>query len=339
MNPLDSRMLRTCGAALLLWLAACGGKSPGPPPTPIADPPQISCPADVAVPGITGSAQTVDYTAPTVTGGTAPVNTSCTPASGTSFPLGTTAVSCMASDAGGRQATCSFNVALSGLTIAATLYEAVGDSLTAGENGAGLKPAFVDPPNSYPTKLEALLEATFPGQGIKVLNRGVSGQKVEQTVEQLPNNLLRDRPQAVLILIGYNDLEVCGPGQADSTACGIATDRVAIGVRDCIRRSKESPVGIKYIFASTLTPPGTGSKRIAGEAIIETNNKIRQMVAIEKGTLVDTYPMFLGHEAEYVSGDGLHLNPAGYQAIAEAFFASIKATVPQTTPGSLVFSR
>lgn len=288
---------------------------------------------------ITGSSQVVDYPAPTVTGGTTPVNTSCTRASGTSFPLGTTAVSCTAVDAGGRQAACSFNVAVSGLTIAATLYEAVGDSLTAGENGAGLKPAFVDPPNSYPTKLEALLEAAFPGQGIKVINRGVSGQKVEQTIEQLPNNLLRDRPQAVLILIGYNDLEVCGPGQLSSVACGEATSRVAIGVRDCIRRSKESPVGIKYIFASTLTPPGTGPKRIDRDAIIETNNKIRQMVAVEKGTLVDTYPLFLGHEAEYVSGDGLHLNPAGYQAIADAFFAAIKATVPQTSPASTLAFR
>jgi lysophospholipase L1-like esterase len=47
---------------------------------------------------------------------------------------------------------------------------------------------------------------------------------------------------------------------------------------------------------------------------------------------VDTYPTFLGHEAQYVSSDGLHLNPAGYQAIADAFFAVIKSTIPQTTP-------
>jgi lysophospholipase L1-like esterase len=28
--------------------------------------------------------------------------------------------------------------------------------------------------------------------------------------------------------------------------------------------------------------------------------------------------------------DGLHLRPAGYQALADAFFAAIQATVPQT---------
>ena len=93
---------------------------------------------------------------------------------------------------------------------------------------------------------------------------------------------------------------------------------------------------MKYIFVSTLTPPGpTGSKGIDREAILETNRKLRSVIASEQVTLVDTYPLFVGHEAEYVSADGLHLRPAGYQSIAEAFFAAIKATVPQT-PLSLV---
>ena len=56
------------------------------------------------------------------------------------------------------------------------------------------------------------------------------------------------------------------------------------------------------------------------------------MVTSEAATLVDSYPLFIGHEAEYISIDGLHLLPDGYQAIADAFFAAIKSTVPQTTP-------
>ena len=48
--------------------------------------------------------------------------------------------------------------------------------------------------------------------------------------------------------------------------------------------------------------------------------------------LVDTYPKFVGHEAEYVDQDGLHLRPAGYQALADSFFSVIKTTVT-STPG------
>jgi lysophospholipase L1-like esterase len=339
MLPHDRRTLRTCGASLVVLLAACGGKSPGQPPTPTPDAPQIVCPADISIRGITGGSQEVTFANPTVTGGAPPVTTSCNQTSGGSFPLGATSVNCTASDAMSRQAACSFTVTLTGLTLEVTKFETVGDSLTAGENGAGARPSFVDPDNSYPTKLQALLEATFPGQGIVVINRGHSGDKVEKTVDELRNNLLRDRPQAVLLLTGYNDLEVCGPGQANSATCGDATERVAIGVRDCIHKAKESPVGIKYIFVSTLTPSGTGPKRIDRGAIEETNRKIRQIVAIEKSTLVDSYPLFLGHETEYVSGDGLHLNPAGYQALADAFFTAIKATVPQTSPAATGASR
>jgi lysophospholipase L1-like esterase len=89
---------------------------------------------------------------------------------------------------------------------------------------------------------------------------------------------------------------------------------------------------VRYIFVATLTPPGpVGDHRIDREAIHEANRKIVQVAASEGATLADTYTAFLGHEAQYVSVDGLHLNPAGYQAIADTFFAAIKSTIPQTS--------
>lgn len=283
----------------------------------------------MSVRGITGSAQPVTFPAPTVTGGAVPVNVSCTQTSGASFPLGPTSVSCTASDAQARQAACSFKVTLTALALGVKKFETVGDSLTLGENG---QPTFIDTPNAYPTRLQALFDSTYPGQGVTVINRGVGGERVETTRDKLPGILASDRPEAVLLLTGYNNLTgPCGIGLSNSFACGEATEEVAFGVRDCIREVKESPVGVRYILVSTLTPPGpVGSKRIERDAIVEANRKIRQMVASEQATLVDTYPLFVGHEAEYVSIDGLHLKPAGYQAIADAFFAVIKTTVPQT---------
>jgi lysophospholipase L1-like esterase len=324
-------MTRRWIAALGLIAVACGGSTPAPAPTPVVQAPQILCPADLKVGSVTGTSQVVTFSAPTVTGGALPVNVSCARSSGDSFPLGTTAVSCNASDATSRQTACSFTVTLTGFGLGVTKFETFGDSLTEGENGAGPKPTFVDGPNSYPARLLALFDATFPGQGVTVVNRGEGGRKVEETLATLKRFLPTDRPEAVLLLTGYNNLtSPCGPGQADTFGCGVATQEVADGVRECVRKTKESPAGVKYIFLSTLTPPGTGSKRIERAAIEETNRKIRLIAASERITLVDPYPLFIGHEAEYVSIDGLHLNPAGYQAIADAFFAAIKATVPQT---------
>jgi lysophospholipase L1-like esterase len=327
---------RWFAAAGLVAAGACG--SPTPPTPPSA--PQITCPADVTVKGITGSSQPVTFAAATVTGGTTPVNVSCSQASGASFPLGTSTVSCTATDAQSRQAACSFKVTLSGLTLAVKKFETFGDSLTEGENGVP-KPNVVDPPNSYPTKLQAQLNGMFPGQGISVINRGEGGKTVEETRDKIVIYLPGDRPEAVLLLTGYNNLTgPCGFGSFAGPGCGDATQAVAIGVRDCIRKVKESPVGVRYILVSTLTPPGpVGSRRIDPEAILEANRKIKLMVASEGATLVDTYPTFLGHEAQYVSIDGLHLNPAGYQAIADAFFAVIKSTIPQTTAPSSISAR
>lgn len=313
-------------AAAALLAAACGSNGP----TPITNPPQIACPADVTVQGVTAPSQPVSFDLPTASGGTAPVNVTCAQSSGSTFPLGTTPVNCTARDGAGRQAACTFNVVLKGMALGATAFLTVGDSLTEGENG--LPTAVVDPANSYPTKLLALLEGRFPGQGITMVNRGFGGERIERTRDRLPGVLNTDRPEAVLILGGYNNLTLpCAVGLASTMACGLATDEAAFGVRDCIREAKESPVGVKFIFASTLTPPGpAGNKRIDREAILETNRKIRQFIAQEGATLVDPFPRFVGHESEFVSIDGLHLQPAGYQAIADAFFEAITAKIPQT---------
>jgi lysophospholipase L1-like esterase len=325
--------LRTI-AAIALLASACGSKPAPSTPTPVVAAPQISCPTDMTLKGVTGSTQAVTYSAPTVTGGATPVTTTCTQASGASFPLGTTSVKCTANDAQSRQAACSFSVTLTGFSIAATKYETVGDSLTEGETGRpNVAPSVLDVPNAYPTKLQQIFDATYPGQGLTVINRGLSGDTLEMTLAKINQYVPVDTPDAVLLLGGYNNLTgPCAAGLGASAGCKSAIDNaLAFGVRDCIRHAKEASATVKYVFVSTLTPPGaTGSNRIDGSAIIQANVRIRQMVASERVVLVDSYPLFEGHEADYVNVDGLHLRPAGYQALADAFFAAIKATIPQT---------
>lgn len=314
-------------------MAACGAPPNRPDPPPPAAP-QIACPVDLTVTGVTGSSQAVTFDAPTVTGGATPVSVTCNPVSGAPFPLGASSVSCAASDAQSRQATCSFKVTLTPQTLSVTKYAAFGDSLTEGEIGRpNVAPSLLDIPNAYPTKLQQALDATYPGQGVVVINHGVSGETIDKTELDIVKFLPIDRPGAVLLLSGYNNLTtVCGPGQANTGACGKGLEAVEIGVRDCLRRISESNVGVKYTFVSTLTPPGpSGSQRIDANAIIQANIRIKQRTAAGGAVLVDSYANFVGHEAEYVNVDGLHLRPAGYQALADGFFAAIKSTVPQTS--------
>ena len=322
-------------AAAITLTVACGGSSNGGGPSgPTPQPaPAIVCPADLTVREVRSPAQAVTYTAPTTTGGVSPLTVTCNPPSGSDFRLGTTPVNCAVSDAQARAATCSFNVTLSGFKLAVTRFDTFGDSLTEGEMG---RPSIVlpllDPPNAYPTKLQAAFDDTYPGQGIVVVNRGLSGDSVEATESKLRQFLPVDRPEAVLLLTGYNNLtQPCRPGRGGSGECADAIDKVADGLRACLRRIREANVGVRYIFVSNLTPPGaTGSNRIDGSAITQANVRIRQLTTAEGVVHVDSYSAFTGHEAEYVNVDGLHLRPAGYQALADAFFAAIKVTIDQT---------
>ena len=324
--------------AIAFALSACSNPNePG--STPPA--PTITCPANMTTRGVPGSGQPVTYPPATVTGGASPVTITCTPASGTSFNVGTTTVSCAAVDAASRQAQCSFTVTLTPMLVSVTKYVAFGDSLTEGQNGRpGLHgERFVDVPNAYPTKLQSALNLEYPGQGITVPNYGKGGEPVGDGANVLLQDALaKEKPGALLLLDGYNNLlNTCAFGASITDACSRAITDVGVGIRDLIRIGKRPEYGVRYIFVSTMTPPGPylglpPDRRIGSEAIVRANTTIANMVRSEGVTLVDTYPKFIGHETEYVDQDGLHLRPAGYQALADSFFGVIKTTVT-TTPG------
>jgi len=289
----------------------------------------------VSVTGVAAASQAVTYTEPTVTAGQSPITTTCSPQSGASFPLGTTTVNCGATDAMARQASCSFRVTLKGMAIAAKKFSAIGDSITIGENG---ERQFVDVPNAYPTRLQLALESTYPGQGIVVTNHGDGGKRMDAILSNLLKFVTAEKPDAVLLEGGYNDLlGDCGNGPTNTALCrDTIRTGVPVGFRDLIRKSKEAPRNAQFVFVMTLTPPGPVEKgarddrRISNDAIVQTNEVIKQVVAAEGAVLVDVYPLFQGRESEYVDTDGLHIRPAGYQVIANAFFAAIQKTIAQT---------
>jgi lysophospholipase L1-like esterase len=250
-------------------------------------------------------------------------------------------VTCTVTDNIGRQSQCAFSVTLTPLRLSVTKFVAFGDSLTEGENGRPprLTPGFIDFPHTYPAKLQELLEREYPGQGIVVANRGISGEPVEDGVRRLPSVLVDERAGALLLLHGYNELfGNCPAHDAGSGECSTAIRSVVAKLRECIQIARSPAYGVRYILVSTMTPPGpviaARGRRIAPEAIVQTNERLSRMVREEGAVLVDPYPQFVGHESEYVDEDGLHLRPAGYQVLAEAFFTAIRTTVPAELPAA-----
>jgi len=78
-------------------------------------PPVIACPSNIVTSATAGQcAATVVYSA-TVTDNCSSATVTCSPSSGSSFNVGTTMVVCMATDAAGNTANCSFSVTVSDL--------------------------------------------------------------------------------------------------------------------------------------------------------------------------------------------------------------------------------
>jgi lysophospholipase L1-like esterase len=340
--PSPTRLARTAALIVILMFAAACGSHQG--PSPLPDAPAAACPANISISNVVGGSQAVSYALPTVTGGAQPVGITCTPGSGTMFSVGATTVSCTATDARARTAQCTFTITLNAaLKLGLTKFMAFGDSFTEGNDGRNLilvpRSSLIDPTGTYPVLLEGLLNAEYTAEPIQVLNVGRSGEPINDGRQRLPDEIRRNRPQALLLLDGYNDLlgacKVSQGRDANSSQCAAAINEVVSSYRKMIQDARAR--GVSYTFASTLTPsgpynpsPNVSDRRIALSAITTTNAKLVPVIQAEGATVVDSYAAFVGHEAEYIGDDGLHPRRAGFQALADTFFAAIKSTISST---------
>lgn len=270
-----------------------------------------------------GRPVSVTYPAPTIVAGAPPVSFQCTPPSPSVAAIGSTAITCTATDAQLRTDSCTFNVTVvPPPRVSATTYVCFGDSMTFGVGAESVAPRFVpSPPGSYPADLQTLLSGRYTTQTIAVLDEGISGERVDAGLRRLPRVLSSERPDALLLLEGVNDLNATD---------GKAQPSVVRALRDMVRLARAQGV---TVFLATLPPERPGAPRaFAPGAIDPTNDQIRAMASAEGAVLVDLNRDFNGEVDLLLGPDGLHPNAAGYQRMADSFFRAIKATLEE--PGA-----
>ena len=328
------RVAALCAA--FLSVVACSRSTPIGPTPPTTTPPAtsappsisgltIQCPASLALTSQNGGPVAVTFSAPTTLGGVAPVQVSCSATSGSMFPVGTTNVQCTATDARPVTQSCSFvvSVAPPPPQISRTRFLAFGDSTTLGEVTAPVgslrgestySRLVIVPAAAYPTQLLTQLRARYTAQtsALEMFNAGLSGEWAEDGAVRLPGVLANQRPQAVLLLEGTNDLAALGtPGIQTAWR---AIDTMAKEIRGRGARA----------FLATLPPPRPGPRAIPLSLIQTLNANIRTTARGEGAVLVDIYEALNVDPTRYIGVDGLHPNEAGYQRIAETFFLAIR---------------
>ena len=299
-------------------LTACGSSPTAPPPPP-ADAPTLSCPASVSVVSPDGAAMPVTFTVPTAVNGQPPVSVTCSRPSGSAFSPGATIVTCTATDALSRTASCNFNVTVT-ITpkISKTKYLAFGDSITYGR--CGPKPNECPP---YTVRLLELLQQRYTAQTFVVTNSGLPGEKATQGQDRLAGVLDTYHPEVLMLMEGTNDV------LADPFLLDQANDAIENMID--IARNR----GVSTIFLATIPPilPG-GPNNFAVFRVLEMNAEIKDIAAKKGVFLVDVYAALNVDLTKYYTGDDVHPNGEGLRRIGETFYAAIREKLDITPTGS-----
>ncbi|HVO11836.1 MAG TPA: GDSL-type esterase/lipase family protein [Vicinamibacteria bacterium] len=151
------------------------------------------------------------------------------------------------------------------------------------------------------------LGGAFPG--VKVANRGISGDTTRGVLIRLQEDVLALDPGAVVLLIGTNDLEEG------------ATPEVAASNLKLILAALEQHDGRMPIVLCQVFPSSAKMKRPADEIRAMNALYLKAVRNDAHVTYVETWPLFAGPQGDAIAAefpDLLHPNAAGYAKWAKA---------------------
>jgi lysophospholipase L1-like esterase len=356
--------LRRVALILAVLTAGCGTDPPVAPTQTIPgtiETAVLSCPPSVERQSVAGLPVSIDWDLPTVAG-IGVDKGSCSPVSGTAFPIGTSTVTCTP-DQTTLASSCSFAITITppDPVLRVTTFLAFGDSITAGVVGSSFLPygmsarefrgllrasgrqsipgilaAALQPLSSYPAQLQTLLAPTYSTQVIGVSNEGLPGERASQGVSRLAALLPSVRPDVLLLLEGFNDIDLAVAAQPAGDTSRIDVAPIAASLRSMVTTAQG--LGIDVLLA-TLTPVDFPPEDTPGvpEAVVDLNAEIRRMAAeLGLGGAVDLHAALEGVPG-LIGADKLHPTVAGYRRMAELFFTEIVSRY-EMTPQAQTFS-
>lgn len=166
------------------------------------------------------------------------------------------------------------------------------------------------------------LRGSFPG--LKVANRGISGDTTRGMLIRLQEDVLSLKPKAVVLLMGTNDLEELAEPNV-----------IAANVNLIIAAIKKHDSTVPIVLCNVF--PSSASKKRSAEDIQKVNSLYAAGVRGDaQVTVVDTWTLFANENGDAKKEefpDLLHPNALGYEKWAKALrpiFATLGLTETQT---------
>lgn len=190
----------------------------------------------------------------------------------------------------------------------------LGDSITQGGGG----------PKGYITLVKNTLDRECKDLGIEVFNAGISGNKVPNLQARLDKDVLARKPTIVVIYIGINDVWHWRKNAQGEMAGGTTKEKFEEGLKDLISRIKTAGARVILCTPSVIGEKPDGSNE--RDQMLDEYSDISRKVAADTGVqLNDLRKAFLAYLKEHnaegkpkgvLTGDGVHLNPAGNKFVA-----------------------
>lgn len=201
----------------------------------------------------------------------------------------------------------------------------LGDSITAGAVN----------PQGFITLLTASIAAAHPDLGIETFGAGIGGNKVPNLQARLEKDVLAKKPTIVFIYIGINDVWHWNKNKDGEMAGGTTKEVFESGLKEIIGKIKDAGGRVILCTASVIGEKNDGSNE--RDAMLDEYCAISRKVAADTGSqLVDLRKAFLDHlkannpdnlPKGILTGDGVHLNPAGNAFVAAEMGKAIGVTV------------
>jgi lysophospholipase L1-like esterase len=204
--------------------------------------------------------------------------------------------------------------------IGLTRYAAFGDSITYG-SGSAFDPRFLFSalPGAYPERVLAGLETYFKPHEFTMFNEGQPGQWATHALDRFNIMLSQKRPQAVLLLMGFNDLNN-----------HVTIADTITGLKRMLDAAGNS--GVAVIVATMyqtyeVTDPQGVYRWNAYTEIEPFNVEVKKLPIGRRNVfVVDLYPLM--SDPALIGADGVHTTAQGNEVMASAFMDAIEAAFP-----------
>ncbi len=180
-------------------------------------------------------------------------------------------------------------------------------------------------PSGYCALLAALIAGAYPERAIRVVNAGVSGNKVGDMVARLERDVLVHQPDWVTISVGINDV---WHGMVPEWGPGTPLSQFGAGVGMLAERITQAGARLILLPPTVIEedPQSEGNRRLAAyrEAMREVARGCNALIA---PTDVDfDIALAAGKAADpafSLTTDGVHLRPAGDAVVALAVLKTL----------------